>query len=269
MNTAVKKKPKTATPAGDFMRDHFKIHHIGDAVENESADNELQVSDKTVADKTLDAYILPLTPDPDAGELERLRVESGYYDDWRKKVNGIVQQIDAAKAECKHWSNNKKELETDLRDLLLKGPETMHGRPLLDEIEKNEPDPELWRQTPIAELSIPLKWSHVTAEHFANAGQLVDWLNTHPREKKKGLGKKAVESLEEAVNLLHEPVIQEQLESAERKDQSAKCDDAEHKEQDEPDDSIFDPDEDFGDDDCTWVEEEETEELFDSGEESD
>jgi len=102
-----------------------------------------------------------------------LRIESGYYDEWREKVNSLVKQIDAAKNECKHWINNRKELETDLRDLLLNGTETMNGRPLLDEIEKKDesPDPELWRQTPIAELSIPLKWSHITAEHFTNAGR--------------------------------------------------------------------------------------------------
>ena len=208
-------------------------------------------------------------PRPDSDELCRLQTEAEYHRLWQKKIDKLVKQIDGAKSHRTHYNGICKEYETELRDLLLKGPETMHGRPLLDAIEKKEADtdPELWRQTPIAELQIPLKWSKAAAEHFQNAGQLVDWLNTHPRDKRKGLGKKAIESLESAVNLLHEPVIQEQLKEVLDGETESETEELEHLFGEIPEDA--------DDGDWTWMEEEEwvdeneDEEAVEADEESD
>jgi hypothetical protein len=183
--------------------------------------------------ETIDIFQTGDSAEPDREidkELETFRKDREFYETWQKKLTALQHQIDAARSECKHWGGVRKDYESELRDLLFKGPETMAGRPLLGEIERKEPesepqpspqnDPELWRQTPIAELAITAKLKETVSEHFKNTGQLVDWLNHLPREKKKGLGKKAVEQLESAVNLIHEPMVQAELANAECRTQN-------------------------------------------------
>jgi len=164
-------------------------------------------------------------------ELRRLQAECEYYEEWRDKVAAVMKEIEEAMSERTRWGGILKDCKGELNCLLTKGPETMHNRPLLDEIEKEEKgkeekvDSEDWRETPISELNASLKTVRDASVHFQNAGQLVDWLNGILRDKKKGLGKKAVEELESAVNALHEPLIQSQL--TEQKTESAENGEAE------------------------------------------
>lgn len=184
-------------------------------------ENEGQVvpekGDTTQSNETECGVSLALTDDSE--ELERVKQDNELKDQWREKVNDLVKRIDDVKSIKKRYTSEQKELEGDLRDLLLKGPETMHGRPLLD-LAETEPQPEqkdpatLWRETPIDQLDLTKAMIAKVSDHFKNVGQLVDWLNTPGPPKKSGLGKKAIETLQDACNKLQEPVLQAELAKA-------------------------------------------------------
>jgi hypothetical protein len=92
VNTTVKRKPKGAAKPDDF-----KIFQPADrdAAESQVAEAESQSRGDAEHDGGIaepDQTDAPQeTPDvpPEESELDRLRMESRYYDDWRVKVNAL------------------------------------------------------------------------------------------------------------------------------------------------------------------------------------
>ena len=135
-----------------------------------------------------------------------------HYMKWRDEVNRLTTEIDVTKEKRKEISNRIRLFTNELKEVITEGPEGMFHRPLLDLAEAND-NPDKWRDVLVDRLDLSENLIvKISEAGYETVGQLVDWLNSPTRSNVKGIGAKAIEKIEEAVNKFHEPLFQKELE---------------------------------------------------------
>ena len=232
MTKTLKRKRKTAAdiPVTGDDPDDQEMELAGESQVSDTpfdidSNIEVQPNDETTTEEA-DNEIRPVvecgtgTPeDSESMQIEDANAETAKdlerHELWKAEIRRRNQVLEDLKDQRKELTSEIKDAEKELKKAILIGPEGMFNRPLFDMAERDQIDgSEIWRQTPISELDLPEKLKDKTANHFPNVGKLVDWMNMVHREKKEGLGAKAIEKLQDAVNKIHEPIIQQQLADA-------------------------------------------------------
>ncbi|MDR1958888.1 MAG: hypothetical protein LBQ54_07580 [Planctomycetaceae bacterium] len=226
----------TSQPENELKTEEDRSKSVATATateETEAAEETAPEEDAAAEEETIPAEATP--EEETEKDSVKLQKEIDNKFKFTEHLEGILSEIDSVRDQRKNLSARHKRLEAELREAIQKGPDGMFNRPLLDLAEKSETptaehpkeqieDSQIWRETPIESLDLKENLITKLKDHFQNVGDLVDWLNLPDPPKKKGIGKAKLELIQDAVNKIHEPVIQSELIKAENLTEEMKND---------------------------------------------